>query len=261
MLAIGALLAGYFVFVYRPLSRNAAELRVSLLQTQRRFPSAATPGAPPQQPDLERISQELDLIRAAGERLDTEKEEILARCALDPAVRTKMREPFQLISFQNERQVLIEDLTKLAQTSSVKLDPSVLPSFPEYTADQRQPSLLWAQMEFLRHILILAIRTGVTLIEHVELPPVQVHILPGAPPASLDQVNIRIQVIGSMRSVSQFLMALPLRAEEMSPFYLPEMPARKPAMFIDRLLIRKHSLQMPDEVQLDLRTCGFVLRE
>ena len=42
---------------------------------------------------------------------------------------------------------------------------------------------------------------------------------------------------------------------------LPEAPADKPPLFVDRLVVQKQSADKPDEVHVWLRAVGFVLRE
>jgi hypothetical protein len=42
---------------------------------------------------------------------------------------------------------------------------------------------------------------------------------------------------------------------------LPEVPTNKPAMFIERLTLRKQSPEKPEEVRASLRVVGFVFRE
>jgi hypothetical protein len=42
---------------------------------------------------------------------------------------------------------------------------------------------------------------------------------------------------------------------------LAEAPPEKPALFIDRLVIKKQSPDKPDEVRVWMRLVGFVLRD
>ena len=62
-------------------------------------------------------------------------------------------------------------------------------------------------------------------------------------------------------AVAALLRSLPLRAEEMKAAGLPEALPQKPAMFIDRMTLKKQSPEKPDEVHASLRIVGFVLRE
>jgi hypothetical protein len=54
---------------------------------------------------------------------------------------------------------------------------------------------------------------------------------------------------------------LPLRANEIQAAGLPEAPADKPPLFVDRLIMQKQSPDKADEVHVWLRAVGFVLRE
>ena len=62
-------------------------------------------------------------------------------------------------------------------------------------------------------------------------------------------------------SADKLLQCLPLRPEEIRAAGLPEAPADKPALFIDRLVVQKQSPDKPDEVHVWLRAVGYVLRE
>jgi len=260
MIIAGGLLVLYAICVFRPLSQYADELEHAFFQAWRRSPVGGT-NSLGTRPDLERATHEVEQLQLALNSFKQENQQIRTRLELDPGIRAKMREPFQLISFQNERQVVIEELESLALTNKVVLAREVVDSFPKYTADQRQPSLLWAQLEFMHQLLLLAIHNRIGLIKDVDLPPIQTQPIPGVTQGFVDHIPVRIQLVASMEAIARLLLSLPLKSEEMSTLQLPELPEPKPAFFIDRFLIRKHSLDKPDEVDLDLRTCGFVFRQ
>jgi hypothetical protein len=77
----------------------------------------------------------------------------------------------------------------------------------------------------------------------------------------LDEIPVQIELTGSTASVVRFLQGLPLRAEEINAAGLPEASTNKPAMFIDKLVLRRQSPDKPDEVRLALRIASFVFPE
>ena len=52
-----------------------------------------------------------------------------------------------------------------------------------------------------------------------------------------------------------------MRGEELRSTGLVEAPPDKPALFIDRVVIKKQSPEKPDEVRVWMRLVGFVLRD
>src|ERR1035438_8460266 len=86
-----------------------------------------------------------------------------------------------------------------------------------------------------------------------------------SPPAGLPSSTARRRRIAgttaSAASAVKLIQSLPLRADEIRAAGLPEAPADKPALFVDRLIVQKQSPDKPDEVHVWLRVVGFVLRE
>ena len=72
---------------------------------------------------------------------------------------------------------------------------------------------------------------------------------------------MRIELTGAIANVARFLQTLPLRADEIQASGLPAAPTNKPALFIDRLVLRKQSPDKPDEVRVSLRAVGFVFQK
>lgn len=257
----GLALAAYFVAVYHPLSKRARELDRPLTDIWRKLAACTLEVQTDSAEDLPRISESLQLVQSSISSLDRAERTIAARVALETAIRTRMEEPFQLFDFQNERQLRAEELDRLAKQQQVKLSPSVAEGFPEYTADMDHPSLLWAQLAFARELVSGAIHCRVASISALKLPPVQTHSSTVTGEEFLDEVPLTIELAGSMASISRFLLSLPARADEGKPAGMPETAPTKPALFIDRILLRKSTPEKPDEVQLNLRVCGFVYRK
>jgi hypothetical protein len=77
----------------------------------------------------------------------------------------------------------------------------------------------------------------------------------------LAEIFLQAEFTGPVSSVGKVLQSLPLRGEELRGAGLVEAPPDKPALFIDRLVIKKQSPEKPDEVRVWMRLVGFVLRE
>jgi hypothetical protein len=250
----------YFALLYHPLSKRAASLDTPLTEVWRKLAATTLEVNATSAQDLPRIDQALQQVQASLSSLDKAQRVMAERIALESAVRARMQEPFQLIDFQNERQLRIEELDRLAKQQQVKLEPAVLNGFPEYTADTKQAALLWAQLAIARELVSGAIHFKVTTVRSLRLPAGQSYAASGQNEEYLDEVPVDIALTGSMASVSRFLLSLPLRADEAKALGLSEASSTKPTLFIDRILLRKASREKPDEVNLDLRACGFVYR-
>jgi hypothetical protein len=77
----------------------------------------------------------------------------------------------------------------------------------------------------------------------------------------LAEIPVRIEFTGPAAAVANFLQSLPRRADEMKAAELPEALPQKPAMLLDRVILRKQAPERPDEVFASLRVVGFVFRE
>lgn len=256
----GLVLAAYYLFVLLPLGHKAEnldeplqkswqKLLVSLDQTN----SAAI--------DFLHITNQLSETRQALTILENAKQQATARLKLGAPVRARMHADFALVDYENERSKQLDELSTLAKQQQVAVDPVVFANFPEHTADVKQPALLWAAMSLTDGLLRAALQCKVATIHSLEVPPV----LTNAPPTnSLDrlaEIPLHLEFTGSAGSALKLLQCLTLRADELRSAGLPEAPADKPPLFIDRLIVQKQSTGNPDDVRVWLRVVGFVLRE
>jgi hypothetical protein len=152
----------------------------------------------------------------------------------------------------------MEMLARLAKQENVVLEPAVLAGFPEPSADLKEPALLWAELAFLDSLLTTAIHAKVTTIHFMaaQVPLTNAHFAING--RSLAELPMQIELTGAFSNVAQFLQTLPLRADEIKAAGLPAAPTNKPALFIDRLVLRKQAPEKPDEVRVSLRAVGFV---
>lgn len=256
----GVVLAAYYLFVLLPLGRRAESLNEPLQKAWQKL-SISLDQSNATAVDFLQITNQLSETRQALLILENATQQATARLQLGAAVRAKMRADFALVEYENERSRQLEELGNLAKQQGVAVEPAVFASFPGHTADVKQPALLWAALSLTDSLLQSALRCKVTAIHSLEVPPV----LTNAPPTNstdrLAEIPLLLEFSGSAASAVRLLQCLPLRADEVRAANLPEAPADKPLLFVDRLVVQKQSADKPDEVHVWLRAVGFVLRE
>jgi hypothetical protein len=256
----GLALAAYYLFVMLPLARKAESLDGPLQKAWKSL-LASLDQTNASSVDFLTITNQLSETRQALLILDNAKQQGTTRLQLDPAVRARMQEEFQLLDFENERSRETDELNNLAKQQQVALEPAVLAGLPDHTADVKQPALLWAALSLTDSLLRTALQCKVSAIHSLEVPPVLTNAPPTNDTERLAEIPLQLEFTGSAASVAKFLQCLPLRADEIRAAGLPEAPADKPPLFVDRLIIQKQSPDKADEVHGWLRAVGFVLRE
>jgi hypothetical protein len=250
-------LALFYGFIFRPLAKRATALDKPLDEVWEELVDFSQESSSVRDLDLDQIRKTQETLHASMLATKKVRDKIFARVELEPGIREKMKEPFFLIDFQNERQKRIEQLTALAKSQQVTLDAAVLDGFPEYNAETKDPSLLWAKLSMVHHVLSVAINSKVAQIKSVSLLPAPT----GAGKTAGDfwqEIRFRLEFVSSTPATEIFLSAIPLRSEEMKIAGLPESLPGKPALFLDQLLLRKQTPEKPDEVDLDVVISGFV---
>ncbi len=260
LILTGLVFAAYYFFVFYPLSQRASAVDAPLLHAWQRLGAARISSNDDHELDMAAIDTNLQQLRAAVATLKTAGESIHKAVALDKSIHEKMGEPFQLVDFQIEELLRIEELGRMAQVNKVAIAPEVFSNFPEYRADRAESELLWGQLAFLHQVLANAIQCNVSAIQSIQLPSHIAHAHSTNAPGFLYEIPIQVELTGSVESISKLLNSLPLRGGKSSSG-LPEMPASKPSVFVDRIMLRKNSAESPDEAHLDLRVCGFIYRD
>lgn len=260
---LAGLLGAVYLFGFVPINRKAGSLAAPLDQSWRRL-AAALGQTNALKLDFESITNQLKTTRAALATFEVARQQARQRVELDAALRTQLGEPFLLVDYQYEAGRRMDALARLAKQESVVLEPAVFAGFPEQSADMPEPALLWAELAFLESLLTTAINAKVATVHFIaaQMP------LTNAPAASngshgrsLAELPLQIELTGAITNVARFLQTLPLRADEIKAAGLPAAPTNKPALFLDRLVLRKQSPDKPDEVRLSLRAVGFVLQK
>jgi hypothetical protein len=261
LILIGALaLAAVYLLVLLPVSRRADKLSAPLDRTWRKL-AAALNQTNSVSIDFVGITNQLDATRQAFGALAKARQQALARADFGDAARDRLAAPFQLVDYESERGKQQDDFRKLAAQSKVTIAPAVFEGFPVHTADIKQPNLLWAELALIENLLTTAIRCKVNAIESLYVPTAFTNYPPGDGGWTLAEIPVRIELTAPAPAVAALLRSLPLRADEMKAAGLPEALAQKPAMFIDRMTLKKQSPEKPDEVHASLRIVAFVLRE
>jgi hypothetical protein len=256
----GLVLVGYYLFVMLPLGRKVRSLDEPLQKAWQKL-SVSLDQTNAVAIDFQHITNQLSETRQALATLENARQQATARLKLGAGVRAKMHADFALVDYENERSKQLDEISTLAKQQQVTVAPAVFANFPEHTADIKQPALLWAALSLTDGLLRAALQSKITAIHSLEVPPV----LTNAPPTNglerLAEIPLQLEFTGTAASTIRLLQCLPLRADEIRTAGLPEAPADKPALFLDRLLVQKQSADKPDEVHVWLRAVGFVLRE
>lgn len=253
-------LGAFYFFGFLPLAHEAVNLDAPLDSAWRKL-AASLDQTNALTIDFSHITNQLNETRQALAILEDTKKKAATRLEVAPVLRARLSDPFQLVDFQNERLKQIDDLDRVSKERQITVDPAVYAGFPEHTIDTREPALLWAALALSEDLLGTAIRCKVSAIHSLE---VNVD-LTNAPAIEGSrrwaQIPVQFEFTASGDNALKVIQSLPLRAEEIKAAGLPEAPAEKAPMFIDRLILRKESPEKLDEVRVWLRAVGFVLRE
>lgn len=260
VLLLGALLAGLvFAFLFEPLSHTAAALDDRLIFLWDQLNRAGVSAAPDTGVDLAELEARGHRLQGLATRLAAAGSHLTNQLALEAPTREKMRLPFQLVELQNERQLRIEKLGKLAQEKNVTIAPATFAGFPDYSSEQKQPGLLWAQLALVQYAVEAGIQCQLMSINNLtsSLPrPVN----PEEASPAADELSITLEVTGNSPALTRFLLCLALRPEEGKALALPALGGNKPTLFLDRLLMRRNSVEKPDSIKMELRITAVVFR-
>ncbi len=256
----GLALAAYYLLVFVPLDRRAKNIEEPLRRDWARL-AASLEQSNAVSLDFSAISNQIKQTRLALARLDEAKRNAAARLELSPLLRAKLNAPFQLVDYQNERSKQMDELDREAKAEKITIDPAVYSGFPEHTVDIQQPALLWAALSLTQDLLATALRCKVAAIHNLEVN-LAITNAPGADSAGRwAEIPLQLEFTAPADNAARLIQSLPLRAAEIHAAGLPQAPAEKEPLLLDRLIIRKQSSEKPDEVRVWLRAVGFVLRE
>jgi hypothetical protein len=257
---LAGVLGAVYLFVFVPLDRQARSLDAPLEKAWRQL-AAALGQTNVLKLDFVGLTNRLNETCAARTALEIARQQARSRVELDAVLRAQISVPFLLVDYQNEAGRRIGTLARLAKQEKVVLEPAVLAGFPEQSADMQEPALLWAELAFLDSLLTTAINAKVATIHFVAAQMPRTNAVPAINGLSLAELPLQIELTGPIANVARFLQTLPLRADEIKAAGLPAGPVNKPALFIDRLVLRKQAPEKLDEVRVSLRAVGFVFQK
>ena len=254
------LLAVVYLFVFLPLDRRANSLDAPLNESWKQL--AITLGRTNAfLLDFVSLTNQIAETRTAVTAFQIARQQARERVELDPALQDLLTSPFLLVDYRIEAGRRMDALARLAKQEGVVLDPPVLTGFPQPSAEMKEPSLLWAELAFLDSLMTTAINAKVGAIHFIAAPLPLTNVPPVNNGRSLAELPLQFELTGPILNVARFLQTLPLRSEEIEAAGLPAAPTNKPALFIERIVLRKQSPGKPDEVHLALRAVGFVFQK
>ncbi|MBI2925477.1 MAG: hypothetical protein HYY24_07210 [Verrucomicrobia bacterium] len=198
----------------------------------------------------ERLEKALALVQQAGQRARL-------RIELEPELRAKLKEPFQLLDFDKAKLEVITNLRKLAEARKVTLAEPVLKGFPEFTSDLAKPALLWAQLAFVNQLLTAAVVNEPAAIRTLSLQPPKSHVTSDGKEVFLEEFRLRLELNGPPDSVVSFLRSVPLRSNELKEAGSREVPGKNQPLFVEHFML-KNSTNALNDAYLDLVVSGFV---
>jgi hypothetical protein len=258
---IGLAMAAYYVSVFLPLSKKAAEMDPPLKKSWQKL--AETVGRTNAMSlDFRQITSQLLETRQALALLSAAEGKIVARLQPGPALREKMHSLFRLVDYQNELSQHEDYLMQQALLRKVQIAPGVIEGFPQHRMDITEPSLLWAALRAAEDTMDAAMACGATAVHYFDAPVTLTNSpSPDPPPDKWLECPVTIEFSISAAGAGRFLQSLALRPEELKPTGLPEFSPEKSVLFIDRLLIRRQTPEVTDEVRVWIKVVGFVMRE
>jgi hypothetical protein len=253
-------LALYYVFALLPVSHHSQELDEPLKKGWRSL-AASLGQSNALAIDFTHITNQLNATKEALTALQEAKSRAFRRLELSEELRGKIAARFQLVEYQIARSQQMDALVSLAKAQQVTLEPPVLAGFPEHTFEVTQPELLWAALAMVKGLLTTAVQSKVSTIHTLDVPILLTNTLVTKASCLVSEIPLQVELTGSAPAVGKFLQSLPFRGDELKTGVLPDAPADKPPLFVDRLVMTKDFPEKPDEVHVTLRVLGFVLRE
>jgi hypothetical protein len=257
---LGLGLAAYYLLVFVPLVRKAHDLD-GPLQTRWKGLALSLGQTNALSLDFQQIAKQRREMRDGLNVLEVSKRKTMSRLELSPALKARLSAPFELLDFQNERSKQQDALASLAQQKQVKLDPTVLIGYPEYTMRVMQPELLWAALNMVNGVLETALHCKVSAINDLQVPLVGTNSPSTSANLAASEIPFMLELTGTASNLQQWLQTLPLRPDEVRASGIAEAPADRPPLFIEHLIITKQTPEKPDEVRMLVRLVGYILKE
>lgn len=259
LIAMGVL-SGVYLFVYRPLTRREAERDRAIAAIGQQLVALNTRNKSSLGLDPDTITANRRLAELSLAALEKAARQARARITLAQEWRDRVRVPFQLLDYDQKRQQLIDELCQAAQARGVALDPSVPRAYPEHQPEMPIRERHWAELFVTDQILQAAVANHTKAITSAALFPIKTHRSVDGGRSVLDEYFLRVELKSTAEAALNFLRSLPLRPEELKGAGLPVSSDAKPALFLNRLIL-KRDLSDPNGVTLDALISGLVARD
>lgn len=252
------LLGGYYRLAYQPLVRASVAQDKELSTLWDRLVSSNELVRACRGLSIENHNERVMELKGALANLEAAQKLVRELIEISAATRAKMEQPWQLIDFQIERLQQAGAVLRMAKENRVAVEAAALAGLPEYSVDLPEPRLLWPRLEMAGQLLTAAIQSKVTSIRNLnQLNPIT-HPGPTRDAPALEEVAMRIELVGSTESATRFLKSIPATGDRLVTLGFTGTVTNKPVFFIDKVLVRKFAPDRPGEVQLEARVCGFV---
>jgi hypothetical protein len=273
LLVVAAALGTTYLALLLPVSRAVLDEDPPIADLRTRLERTILEAGLPRGTDFQSLSNRLNTLRDASDAFAAAVRESLPRLQHPDDVQARLEEPFQLYSFLNESQRRLDEIAALSQAAKVAVTPGLAAGLPAYKQELARPELLWVQLATVQRLVRTAIRAGVREIREVSVDPLPfaepAEFGPALPPnaAATNPTNrwtvlrVHLTTIGNVDALGRLLLALTLTPEELKRTGLPEDLSGRPALFLDRVLLRRNQLEAAEQAQLDLVVGTVVANE
>jgi len=257
-LAVSAVFVSLIFFlVYRPLSDQTVRLDRALSESWKKLLDINLKNHIRLGMDRETVSQNLLVAEKSITALKRGFLSIQQQLEFDETTVEQMRRPFQLLDYEQRRFQVIDELTRLAVSNKVAMEPSALGGLPEYATARERPNLIWAELAIAHRLMGLAITNKVSAIKALQLLPARAHNAPDTNEVLYEEYPFHLELTGTMESVLNVLTQLSGRSPPREFVGPSERPPH--ALFLDRMIL-KSVPGNPNEVSLDAVVTGFLNR-
>jgi len=259
ILAAILLLSAFHFLLYRPLSQRVDSLDATLKGAWQKLADRTARYPTVVGMDLDGVKQTQLLAEKGHAGMNRTARMVRGKIELSREIRDKLRQPFELYDFHENRLQMITNTRQLAESKKCSLTPEVLANYPEFVSSSEKFNLLWSQLSIYHQVVQAAISCGFSSIKSIKMAGALSH-----PPLEIDnsvleEHCVRIEAEGSMDATARFLLAIPLRGKECKDIGLFEALPGKPALFLHRLIIK--SSGAPNNARLEAVVSGFINRE
>ena len=250
----------YYVLIYRPIHARALNLDIPLEQAWNQLEQANQRTLSQDRLDLDQISRGLKQLEKNFAGTTNANQRLLSRIRIDPDYANRAQSPFQLIDFQNERQITIEALNRAAKERSITIADNVFDGFPEYLSNQPDPEFLWHELALTRHLIESMVYAKIGAIESLTTQRQRVPVTdPENETGQLPPFMAELDFTCTSDQLAQLILMLPSRSPEIREQLNLDYPAHKPSLFVDQILIRKNAPLEPTKVSVWMKVVGFIL--